>query len=104
MASELEMFGAEHRLNIIANNLYNIDGEYNTGHPNALADKSGEDDPTNVKGKGTGGNADALNTIKGGSFDDVSVRNSLFARNVAKFGYGPETGYEHPDTDDGLVI
>ena len=67
--------------------------EYWQTHPNALS--TGD-----IKGKGTAGNADQLNTVEGGSYVDISTRQDLIARNESKYGatlgpngYGPTKPY-----------
>ena len=88
--------------NVIKNTYLNSDGKkYNETHPNALSDGDN-------KGRGTGGNSDQINTLKGGNDIDIngnpeypgSGRNQLIAKNEAKYdtklgpkGYGPNKTY-----------
>jgi hypothetical protein len=93
--TKLELLADQYRTqNIIKNTYQNTSGKgYGVTHPNA---KSNGDN----KGKGTGGNAELLNTTSGGGADDISSRDQLVAKNEAKFGsqvgpngYGPNKPY-----------
>ena len=93
--TKLEELGDQFRVENVIKNIYlNSDGkQYSAMHPNALS--NGDE-----KGKGTSGNADALNSSKGGSSTDVAAREDLVARNEGKYGsttgpngYGPSKPY-----------
>lgn len=93
--TKLEQLGDQFRVdNIIKNTYLNSDGKQYSGiHPNALSDGD-------VKGKGTGSNADRLNTSQGGGIEDIEKRNELVAKNESKYGatigpngYGPSKPY-----------
>jgi hypothetical protein len=80
--------------NVIKNAYLNSDGKrYGPTHPNALS--NGDE-----KGKGTAGNADALNSSSGGGSVDIAARQDMVARNESKYGsttgpngYGPSKPY-----------
>jgi hypothetical protein len=98
--------GLDQRNRLLGLNVYNQIRERNYGstHPNALADSNGSDDPTNVKGKGTGV---FLDTFNGGGTDDIEgtpsqpgsgrIKNIL----VNKFNIG--NTYKAPDLDDRQI-
>mgnify|MGYP003654354799 CR=1 FL=1 len=93
--TKLEELADQFRIdNVIKNTYLDSDGkQYGATHPNALSDGDN-------KGKGTSGNADLLNSIKGGSSTDIATREDLVARNEAKYGsstgpngFGPSKPY-----------
>jgi hypothetical protein len=101
--TKLEELGDIYRVeNVIKNTYLDSDGKkYGETHPNALSDGDN-------KGKGTGGNADQLNTNSGGGDWDINGnptepgtgRNALIARNEGNYGsttgpngFGPNKPY-----------
>ena len=101
--TKLEELADTYRVdNVIKNTYLDSDGKrYKGTHPNALSDGDN-------KGKGTGGNADQLNTTSGGGDWDINGnpaepgtgRNALIARNESKYGsttgpngFGPSKPY-----------
>jgi hypothetical protein len=93
--TKLEELGDQFRTENVIKNIYlDSDGKKYTGtHPNAISDGD-------VKGKGTGGNADQLNSATGGGVDDVAAREDAIARNESRYGsttgpngYGPSKPY-----------
>ncbi len=101
--TKLEELGDIYRVdNVIKNTYLDSTGKrYKETHPNALADGDN-------KGKGTGGNADQLNTSSGGGDWDINGnpsepgtgRNALIAKNEANYGsitgpngFGPSKPY-----------
>jgi len=61
------------RAELAALNAYqNSNGkQYNASHPNATQETGGNDDPLNIKGKGTG---TAFDTVNGGGYYDINGR------------------------------
>ena len=106
MSTKLEELGEEYRKQNIVKNPYQEENQYGDTHPNALSDGD-------VKGRGTNGTSDALNSIAGGTDIDIngnpsvpgSGRNALIAKNEGKYpqngnnnpvgpnGYGPDKPY-----------
>ncbi len=93
--TKLEELADQFRVdNVIKNTYLNSSGkQYGQTHPNALSDGD-------IKGKGTAGNADQINTINGGGSTDIATRQDLIARNESKYGatlgpngYGPSKPY-----------
>ena len=93
--TKLMELGDQFRVDNVIKNVYlDSDGKrYGATHPNALS--NGDE-----KGKGTAGNADALNSSSGGGSVDISARQDLIARNESKYGsttgpngYGPSKPY-----------
>lgn len=67
--SLLEDIGKKYREENIPKNVYHEGAIYNQNHPNATVAQGGIDDPSNAKGKGTGGPFDTSN---GGSAIDIN--------------------------------
>tara|TARA_R110000803_G_scaffold206241_1_gene273399 strand:- start:10732 stop:11049 length:318 start_codon:yes stop_codon:yes gene_type:complete len=93
--TKLELLGDHFRVeNVIKNTYLNSDGkQYGATHKNALSDGD-------IKGKGTGGNAESLNSVNGGGIEDIEKRNELISKNESKYGatigpngYGPNKPY-----------
>jgi len=105
MGNKLEEASIAARNRILAINAYNNADDANnyTGtHTRALSDQI-----TPVNGKGTGifmdtGNGGSDIDINGNPTYGGSGRNAAFANNSSKWGYGPDSHYQHPDTSGNI--
>lgn len=105
MSNKLEQAAIAQRDVNLTKNAYNNDStsnNYTATHTKALSDNT-----TPVKGKGTGL---FLDTYNGGGDLDIngnpnfagSGRLAAFANNTSKWGYGPTSYYQHPDTSGNI--
>lgn len=73
---------------------------YGSTHPNALANENGSDDPTNIKGKGTGV---LLDTFNGGGTEDINgALNQPGSGRIANLltnKFSPQNTYKTPELD-----
>ncbi len=105
MSNKLEEAAIARREILIARNSYNNYDDannYTAKHTRALSD-----DLTPIYGKGTG---IFLDTYNGGGDVDVngnptyggSGRIAAYANNLSKWGYGPSSYYQIPDTSSNI--